>query len=255
MACIHGGASAFTSRRQFKLLARELGAAVPSVDISRPLRWSDTPITFDQADHPKSSSGVGRLPLVVSPTICNIQVTRMLVDGGAGLNILTPDVFKKMQVPPGRLQPTMPFYGVTSGFTMPLGQVSLMVTFGTRDNYRTEGIVFDIANIDLPYNGILGRPALAKFMAASHYAYLTVKIPGPRGPITVPADLQSSVLCAEKLYMAATASSGDRDRPEPSGPAPRRARTFSDEAAPIKEVPLGDDPSRTVKVGGQLDAK
>ena len=245
----------FASRRQFKLLARELGAAVPSVDVSRPLRWSDISITFDQADHPKSTSGVGRLPLVVSPTICNIQVTRMLVDGGAGLNILTPDFFKKMQVPPGRLQPMMPFYGVTSGFTMPLGQVTLMVTFGTRDNYRTEGIVFDIAEIDLPYNGILGRPALAKFMAASHYAYLTVKIPGPQGPITVPADLQSSVLCAEKLYLAATASGGDGDQPEFSGPAPKRSRTFAKDAILIKEVPLGDDPSRTVKVGGHLKPK
>jgi hypothetical protein len=254
VACIHGGASAFASRRQFKLLARELGAAVPSVGVSRPLRWSGIPITFNQADHPKSSSGVGRLPLVVSPTICNIQVTRMLVDGGAGLNVLTPEVFKKMQVPPGHLLPMMPFYGVTSGLTVPLGQVSLMVTFGTRDNYRTEGIIFDVADIDLPYNGILGRPALAKFMAASHYAYLTIKIPGPQGPITVPADLRSSVLCAEKLHLAAAPGSGDGDYPECSGSAPRRARTFSGEATPVKEMPLGDDPSRTVKIGGHLDA-
>ena len=29
----------------------------------------------------------------------------------------------------------------------------------------TERIVFDVAEIPLPYNGILGRPALAKFMA------------------------------------------------------------------------------------------
>ena len=130
-----------------------------------------------------------------------------------------------------------------------------MVTFGTRDNYRTEGIVFDVADIDLPYNGILGRPALTKFMAASHYAYLTVKIPGPQGPITVPADLQNSVFCAERLHLTATASSGDRGLPEFPGPTPRRPRTFAEDAALIKEVPLGDDPSKTVKVGGHLDAK
>jgi hypothetical protein len=237
-------------------MAREVNAALPSVDAARPLKWSDTPITFDHEDHPKSTMGVGRLPLVVSPTICNIQVTRMLVDGGVGLNILSPDVFRKMQVPPGRLQPTKPFHGVTPGLTVPLGQVSLMVTFATRANYRTESIVFDIAEFDLPYNGILGRPALAKFMAASHYAYLTVKIPGPRGPIAVPADLQSSVLCAEKLYLAAAASIGeDEDRPKCSGPTPRKAKITTDDAAPTKEVPLGDDPARTVKIGGRLAAK
>ena len=42
--------------------------------------------------------------------------------------------------------------------------------FGGELNYRTERIVFDVAEIPFPYNGILGRPALAKFMAASHYA-------------------------------------------------------------------------------------
>ena len=50
----------------------------------------------------------------------------------------------------------------------------------------TERIVFDVAKIPLPYNGILGRPALAKFMAASHYAYNMLKMPGPMNIITVP---------------------------------------------------------------------
>jgi hypothetical protein len=39
--------------------------------------------------------------------------------------------------------------------------------------------VFDVVDLPLPYNGILGRPALAKFMAASHYAYNTLKMPVP----------------------------------------------------------------------------
>jgi hypothetical protein len=39
--------------------------------------------------------------------------------------------------------------------------VRLPVTFGTRDNYRTESLDFDVAYIALPYNAILGYPALA----------------------------------------------------------------------------------------------
>jgi hypothetical protein len=31
------------------------------------------------------------------------------------------------------------------------------------------------------YLAILGRPTFAKFMAVPHYAYLTLKIPGPKG--------------------------------------------------------------------------
>jgi hypothetical protein len=42
-----------------------------------------------------------------------------------------------------------------------LGKVVLPITFGTRDNYRAENVKFDVAEITLPYNGLLGRPALA----------------------------------------------------------------------------------------------
>jgi hypothetical protein len=51
---------------------------------------------------------------------------------------------------------------------MPIGQLRLPVTFGTRDNYRTESLDFDVAYIALPYNAILGYPALARFMATTH---------------------------------------------------------------------------------------
>lgn len=131
-----------------------------------------------------------------------------------------------------------------------------MVTFGTRENYKTESIVFDITKFDLPYNGILGRPALAKFMAVSHYAYLTNKIPGPRGPITVPADLQSSVLCIEKFYeVAAASTTNEMDGPECSGLTLRRVKLSSNSAASSKEVPLSNDPAKTVKIDSHLAVK
>ena len=117
------------------------------------------------------------LPLIVSPTIQNVKVTKMLVDGGAGLNLLSAKLLKKLQIPHSRLSPTGAFQGVNHGVTQPLGQITLPVTFGDRNNFRTENIAFGVADTPLPYNGILGRPALTKFMAASHYAYNVLKIP------------------------------------------------------------------------------
>lgn len=75
-----------------------------------------------QPRRPSSEHGEGgQLPLVVSVMICNIKVTNMLVDGGVGLNVLSPDVFKKMQVPPpDHMRPTRPFSGVSPGVTVPL---------------------------------------------------------------------------------------------------------------------------------------
>jgi hypothetical protein len=86
-----------------------------------------------------------------------------------------------MQIGERKLTPSSPFCGVTNRKTLPLGQIELPVLFGGRDNFHTESIMFDVAHFDLPYNAILGRPVLAKFMAAVHYAYSVLKIPARPG--------------------------------------------------------------------------
>ena len=73
-------------------------------------------------------------------------------------------------------------------------------------NYKTEKIVFDVVDLPLPYNGILGRPALAKFMAASHYAYNTLKMPGPMGVLTIPSDEKYATICVDQMYRDAVAT-------------------------------------------------
>jgi hypothetical protein len=149
------------------------------------MKWSTSKIGFNAEDHSISTKGMGTIPLLCTPTINNIAVNRTLIDGGAGLNIISVKVFEKMQVPYHRLMPTRLFFRVTEGSTTPIGQVHLPVTFGTRDNYRTESLDFDVAYIALPYNAILGYPALARFMAATHHGLNVLKIPGANGTITV----------------------------------------------------------------------
>ena len=61
----------------------------------------------------------------------------------------------------------------------PLGEITLPVQFGTASNYRVEHINFYVADFDTAYHAILGRLALAKFMAMPHYAYLVMKMPSP----------------------------------------------------------------------------
>ena len=87
----------------------------------------------------------------------------------------------------GMITPTsMPVYGIVpSKAAMPLGQITLSVTFGTSLNYRTEFIKFEVANFDSSYHAILGRPALAKFMVIPHYPYLLLKMLGPNGVLSL----------------------------------------------------------------------
>ena len=93
--CIDGGASLHSSHRQLKRWTREVNDVEPVPEARQPLKWSRTPIIFDEEDHPCRTTTVGCLPLLVSPTIRNLNVIKMLVDGGAGLNMISPAVINK----------------------------------------------------------------------------------------------------------------------------------------------------------------
>ena len=84
------------------------------------------------------------------PIIHNFKVTKMLADGGSSLNLLTAKVLATLQIPFSRLQGTGVFQGVNGNITRPLGKITLPVTFGDPENFRTEEIVFDIADAPLP---------------------------------------------------------------------------------------------------------
>ena len=51
--------------------------------------------------------------------------------------------------------------------------------------------------VDWPsqYNAILGRSTFVRFMVVPHYAYLLLKMPGPRGIITVYGNYKKSDNC------------------------------------------------------------
>ncbi|KAI4981341.1 hypothetical protein ZWY2020_021826 [Hordeum vulgare] len=111
--------------------------------------------------------------------------------------------------------PTKTFSGITEGPTMPIGQVHLPVTFGERKNYHTEIIVFDIAHIHLPYNAILGYPALAKFMALTHHDYNVLHMLGSNGFITIACDEKDVIRTLERSNRTTVVERSDEEEDEP----------------------------------------
>lgn len=194
-----------SSHHQLKQWAREINATEPMVDAQKPLRWSHTPIVLDVEDHPDRITAVGCFPLLVSPIIRNLKVTKMLVHDGAGLNLISPNVVKRLQIPDEDLEEMGTFQGINPSRSQPKGKVTLPVTFVGDHNYRTERIVFYVGEIPLPYNGILGCPALAKFRAAVHYAYNKLKMPSLMSIITVGCDRKDALIYADQLYREAVA--------------------------------------------------
>ncbi|XP_044318371.1 uncharacterized protein, partial [Triticum aestivum] len=70
----------------------------------------------------------------------------------------------------------------------------------TADKYATadSSMKAEVRVVDLesPYHALLGQPALAKFMAVPHYAYLKMKMPSSKGILTVSGDYRKSSACA-----------------------------------------------------------
>ncbi len=70
-------------------MKRELLIAAPTHEAMRRAHWSEVKLTFDQSDHPTVFARGGELALVVSPTVYNVKLRRVLIDGGAALNIIS----------------------------------------------------------------------------------------------------------------------------------------------------------------------
>ena len=83
---IFGGSMAYDSRRRQKVARREVYTAGPATPAF--LRWSESAITFDQTDHPDAVPHPRRYPLVVDPIVGPKRLTKVLMDGGSGLNII-----------------------------------------------------------------------------------------------------------------------------------------------------------------------
>ena len=99
----------------------------------------------------------------------------------------------------------------------PIGKIKIDVLFRDKDHFRREAIWFEVVDLEIPYHVLLGRPALAKFMAVPHYAYLKMKMPGTKGIITISGDYEKSADCAaassrlaESLVIAAEKKLLDR---------------------------------------------
>src|SRR3954463_8631241 len=104
-----------------------------------------------------------------------------------------------MGIDPSRIKPTKTtFKGVIPGVKANCtGSVTLEVVFGSLDNFRSEELIFDIVLFRSGYHALLGRTAFAKFNAVPHYAYLKLKMPSPRGVITVSGNTERSIRTEE----------------------------------------------------------
>jgi hypothetical protein len=139
----------------------------------------------------------------------------------------------------------------------------LPVCFGTPSNFRKETLTFEVVGFRETYHAVLGRPCYAKFMVVPNYMYLKLKMPGPKGTITVGSTYchayECDVECVE--YAEALAESealiADLDCLSKEAPDAKRHAGNFEPAEAVKSVPLdpSNDAGKKVWIGSELDPK
>jgi hypothetical protein len=111
---------------------------------------------------------------------------KILVDNGSSTHILFLKTFEKMNLTQHILHPPeYPLQGFGGKPIKPIGKASLLVSFRDLDNAWTEALTFNVVDIYHPYLAIFGRSSMNKFDAVIRQQFLCMKIPAPKGVITV----------------------------------------------------------------------
>jgi hypothetical protein len=232
ISMIFGGSMSITSKMQGKKLQREISLA-PRIEPGRRMRWSEVNISFGPEDHPIMELSDRNLPFVVKILIGRHRVAKTMIDNGASLNLLMRRTFIEMGLSLADLTPVQDtFQEIIPGqSSMPIGRIDLEVSCGSGENKRREMLIFEVASFNIGYNCILGRPFLLMFMAVIHMAYATIKMPGPKGVITLTSDHRDAV-AYENVALTQAGKFSNKEA--------------QDLAVKMAKIPQGNTPSRIV---------
>ncbi|XP_062182078.1 uncharacterized protein LOC133886369 [Phragmites australis] len=199
----------------------------------------------------------GRYPIVVDPTVQSIRLGYVLVNGGSSINLLFADTLDALHILRNVLKPSPPLFGITPGSSAnPLGQIELLVTFGSPSNFRTERILFDVADFGTAYNAILGLLTMVQFMVVAHYTYQAIKKSGSTGAITAFGNAKMALHYDKRSLDMVELT--PKLQPEDTGPSgrPMNVYVLSSPDDRLKAVCLDEaDPSRMVQIVIGLDPK
>jgi hypothetical protein len=135
--------------------------------------------------------------LVVTMTVANHTIHRILVDNGSSAEIIYWSVVQQMGIPRDRIKPFgLPLVGFTGEQVQTMGVISLSITCGASP--RDSTVIVDFLVIDRPsvYNTIIGRPALNKLKAITSTYHLMMKFP-TKGGI---GELKGNQVVARRCY-------------------------------------------------------
>ncbi|XP_059436608.1 uncharacterized protein LOC132169620 [Corylus avellana] len=189
--------------------------------------------------------------LVITLTVANHAVHRVLVDNGSLADILYWTIVQQLSISREKLKPFLsPLIGFVGERVQPIGMISLPVIAGTAPKQST--IMVDFLVIDRPsaYNMIVGRPALNQLKSATSSYHLKMKFQTVEGVGEVKGDQvvarkcynTSLKKCPESALLTISNLSDDR-----------KTQLKKEPAEPLFDVPIAE--GKFVKIGSQLTSE
>ncbi|KAL0338052.1 UNVERIFIED_CONTAM: hypothetical protein Scaly_2080300 [Sesamum calycinum] len=120
--------------------------------------------------------------LVISATLSNFWVKKVLVDSGSSADIIFYDAYVQLGVDNAQLRKVnTPLTGFSGEMIEPLGEVTLPLSLGSYPKRSTKMVKFLVVKAPSAYNIILGRPSLNLFRAIASTFHMKLKFPTSDG--------------------------------------------------------------------------
>ncbi|KAK4400638.1 hypothetical protein Sango_1169900 [Sesamum angolense] len=134
--------------------------------------------------------------LVISATLANFLVKKVLVDSGNSADIIFYDAFVQLGIDNAQLQKVnTPLTGFSGEMIESLGEVMLPLSLGSLGKRFTKMVKFLVIKAPSTYNIILGRPNLNLFRAIASTFHMKLKFPTSVGVGEAVADELMARVC------------------------------------------------------------
>ena len=236
-----GTATTSSSRKARKTYLRMVQNIQLTRSVPKIARRKSPIIGFSEEDarhlhHPHDDA------LVVSVRVGDYNVHQVLVDNDSSANILYYLAFQQMGIDRARLIPTnAPLVGFGGTRVFPLGVVTFSDTVGDYPQQITRDVTFLVVDCSSAYNGILGRPTLNSWKAATSTYHLMIKFLTEYGN----GELRGDQVATRKCYIAMLEMENHQQTM-----CIEKQRTMAEQMEELEVVTLDESrPERTTRMG------
>ncbi|XP_059629650.1 uncharacterized protein LOC132272539 [Cornus florida] len=142
-------------------------------------------------------------PLVVSLTLAEYLVRRVLIDPGSSANVIPRDTFNRLEIKPERLKPTTnPLLGFDGKQVEPIRMVEVAVQATERVLIES----FVVVEIHPSYNLLMGRGWIHRVQGVPSSLYQVMRCLGPDENKVI--DIHGDQVAAKKCYSVTMKSAG-----------------------------------------------